>query len=103
MKRQGVVRWFDRLSGTGVIRDVETDQCYRVWACNIIGAKTWFEHTACMYLEQGQPVEFTPVDGCGACYVTNVIFDSEHWDRIKDQKLAFRCDENGKAITGLFE
>ncbi len=103
MKKQtmkGTVRWFDKSSGTGCITG-EDSSSYRVYACNIIGAKSMFEHLACMYLEKGAEVEFAPVDGCGACYVTNGIFDSEHWDRIKDKDHAFTMREDG-SFSGLF-
>lgn len=105
MRQFGIVRWFDKLSGSGSI-DGNDGNSYWVFACNILGAKTMYEHTACMYLERDQTVEFEIVPGCescGACNVSNGIFDAEHWERIKDKSLAFRLDEHGNAINGLFE
>ena len=106
---KGTVLWFEKSIGEGIIRDNESQITHRVYACNIVGAKTGYPHTACMYLENGQQVEFALtgdpyIDGpCGAGNITNGIFDAEHWDRIKGEKLAFRKNDNGEFINGLFE
>ena len=89
-----------------MIRDNETQQSIVVYSCNILGAKTWFPETACMELVEGNPVEFEIVPGaesCGACKVTGGILDVEQWERIKGKDLAFRCDSQGNATTGLFK
>lgn len=99
-KMQGIVQWFS--GDIGTIRVDSIDLSIKVHACNIIGAKTWFPETACIYLEKGQIVEFEYSE-CGANKVTNGIIDTEKWNSIKDQNLAFRCNENGEAITGLFK
>ncbi len=101
MKRKGEVRWFDRSSGHGVIRDIETDESIRVYACNIIGSKSWFEHLACMYLEDGALVEFEHSD-CGANKVTNGVFDQDQWDRIKNNNHSFTENAQGE-FGGLFK
>lgn len=106
-----VVDWFDRARGMGMVtitgRDGETVRS-DIYSCNIKGRKTWYPETACVYYEDGQQIKVTlsfhgrcsPIFVCG---VTPGHFDSEGWDRIKDQKLAFRCDDEGNAVTGLFE
>lgn len=78
-----------------------------VYACNINGKKTWYPETACVYYETGQIVEVEL-----HAYINFKLFvvgltpghlDVEHWNRIKDRSLAFRCNEQGEAITGLFK
>jgi hypothetical protein len=101
-KQKGIVRWFDKLSGHGVITG-DDGQSYRVYACNIIGAKTCFEHTACMFLTDDTSAEFQVHSECGAFNVTGGVFDNEKWERIKDSNLSFRKDDQGNIISGLFE
>lgn len=78
-----------------------------IYACNIAGNKTWYPETACVYYETGQvvDVELKVFHGFKlfVCGITQGTLDVEHWDRIKDQSLAFRCDDKGNAITGLFK
>jgi hypothetical protein len=83
------------------------DHLQVIYACNIKGAKTWYPETACVYYKKGEVVDVElkvyhdfKVFVCG---LTPGHLDTEHWERIKDEPLAFRCDENGKAITGLFK
>lgn len=78
-----------------------------VYACNIQGRKTWYSETACVYYETGQVVEVELKAFSGFKLFVNGttpgILDEERWNRIKNQDLAFRCDENGNAVTGLFK
>lgn len=99
------VAWFDNMRGEGVVT-IDEDLSLQIYACNIKGRKTWYPETACVYYEKGQIVQIK-VD----CQSRRTIFaigetqghlDTEGWDRIKDTNLAFRCDEDGKAINGLF-
>lgn len=100
----GVVRWFDNVRGEGMI-DCD-GHTLPIYACNIKGRKTWYPETACVYYEEGQVVDcHIEVHGYQSYFVigdTPGHFDAEGWDRIKGQNLAFRCDEEGNAITGLF-
>lgn len=95
----GTVAWFN--GDRGAITCNVTGQLIIVWACNIIGKKTWYSETACMYLKKGQTVTFKHSE-VGAADVTGGIFDAEKWAKLDQSKLAFKCDENGKAINGLF-
>lgn len=100
---KGIVSWFSGTEGTIRTSDGQT---YRVHACNIQGAKTWYPETACMYLKQGKEVIFDLADM--GTHLTasnvrgNVYFDAEKWAKLDQSKLAFKCDENGKATNGLF-
>lgn len=78
-----------------------------IYACNIEGKKTWYPETACVYYETGQVVDVELKVFSGfqlfVCGLTPGILDEEHWNRIKNQDLAFRCNEKGEAVTGLFK
>lgn len=60
-----------------------------------------------MYYETNQVVEVELVALMGFNLLvkglTPGILDTTHWDRIKNTNLAFRCDKNGNAVTGLFK
>jgi hypothetical protein len=78
-----------------------------IYACNIKGKKTWYPETACVFYEKGQivDVEIHVTHGFDRFVIglTPGHLDTEHWNRIKDSSLAFRCDDEGKAVTGLFK
>lgn len=78
-----------------------------IYACNISGKKTWYPETACVYYNDKQVVDVElKVYAGGAifvCGLTPGILDEERWNRIKSKSLAFRCDEDGNAVTGLFK
>lgn len=102
---KATVRWFDSARGEGVVR-IDEDLSLQIYACNIKGRKTWYSETACVYYKEGQIVDIK-VDCHShrtifAIGKTQGYFDTEAWDRIKDQNLAFRCDEEGNATNGLF-
>lgn len=103
---EGSVQWFDRNSGEGSIHIPALDIYTRVYACNLKGKKTWYSETACVYLEKDQTVKIERLGriDAGLTPIINegVIFDEEKWISLDQSKLAFRCDENGKAINGLF-
>jgi cold shock CspA family protein len=101
MRQQGIVRWFDRLSGEGMVRGAD-GKSHWVFGCNLIGAKTLFEHTACMYLVEGEAVEFELHDGCGAVKVSGGHFDAEKWNSLDQSKLAFKVGFDGQLESGLF-
>lgn len=99
------VDWFDNGRGIGMVTITESFRL-PIYACNISGRKTWYSETACVYYEKGQSVEVeidvVSPSGIFAKGLTAGHFDSAGWDRIKDQNLAFRCDEAGNAMSGLF-
>lgn len=97
-----VLSW-DFLRGEGLVR-LESGEAREIYACNLPGRKTWFPETACAFYEPGETVEvkldihLTKTFVLG---VTQAYIDNEKWDSIKDKNLSFRCDDDGKAITGL--
>jgi hypothetical protein len=96
----GIVRWFDKNSGEGMIKCDVTDRIYMVYACNLIGRKTWYAETACVYLNEGDKVTFN----LNGDFVVDIpgIFDAEKWNKLDQSKLAFKCNDEGQAINGLF-
>lgn len=77
-----------------------------IYACNIKGTKTWYESTACVYYKEGEVVDvelkvFHDFKTF-VCGLTPGHFDAEKWARLDKDRLAFKCDENGKALNGLF-
>lgn len=99
------VAWFDKGRGLGML-EVPGEFSIEIYACNIEGKKTWYPETACVYYEKGQEVsvklDFPAFSRRFAIGLTPGYLDEEGWNRIKDQDLAFRCNEKGEAITGLF-
>lgn len=98
------VVWFDKLTGVG---SVEFDgKLATIWACNITGKKTWYPETACTYYERGQEIRVRIETSFGGRIdvigVTPGHLDHERWEQLKDKDLAFRCDDAGNAVTGLF-
>lgn len=74
-----------------------------IYACNIPGKKTWFAETACVFYVEGQIIDFDIKEGGFIVPTTPGIFDAEKWNSLDQDRLAFKCDENGKAINGLFK
>lgn len=98
----GTVLWFDERRGEGEIRCDVTDVSVFVYACNIPGAKTGFSETACMVLQRDEQVTFTHHEACGAQIVTGGTFDADKWANLDQSRLAFKKDESGAYINGLF-
>lgn len=76
-----------------------------VYSCNIKGAKTCYSETACMNLERDQTVTLDitgDIHQLFACVTEGGTFDAEKWASLDQSRLAFKCDETGKAINGLF-
>jgi len=100
------ILYFDKMSGEGMVELIgEQTPCLIIHACNIKGKKTWFPKTACVYYEKDQIVD---VRVEWDDYVTFVIgltpghFDKEAWDSLDQDKLAFKCNSDGEATSGLF-
>lgn len=78
-----------------------------IYACNIVGKKTWYPETACVYYENNQIIEVELKVYSGGkifvCGLTPGILDEERWNKIKNDSLAFRCNDKGEIITGLFK
>lgn len=116
----GRVRWFS--GDLGRIECLKTGNTYDVHACNIVGAKTWYPETACMFLKEGETVIFDLYELYGqgrylsASKVRGNIssdaetnrawiadhFDEKQWMSLNQNSLAFKCDADGNAINGLF-
>jgi hypothetical protein len=95
------VIWFNRKSGEGMVKD-SAGHTAMFYACNIPGKKTWFPETACMYFNEDQEIEVIQDENGFILPQTPGIFDEAKWNSLDQSRLAFKCDENGKAITGLF-
>lgn len=94
---------FDRNRGEGMIRAVYGNGLNwgTIYACNIPGKKTWYPETACVYYGVGQVIEVC-VDDNFNIPVTRGEFDAEKWAGLDQSRLAFKCNDDGKAINGLF-
>lgn len=102
---KGMVSWFDKSNGQGYIRIEKLDLLLPVYACNIAGKKTWYPETACVYLKDNEEVTVKLTDLGHLSVVViggNIHFDSKKWNSLDQSRLAFKCDENGNAINGLF-
>ena len=79
----------------------------KIYACNIKGKKTWYPETACVYYNEGQEidVELHVTHGFEIIVVglTQGFFDEAKWNSLDKDRLAFKCDEQGNAINGLFK
>lgn len=98
------VSWFSY--DTGYVKIESLDLLLPVYACNIKGAKTWYEQTACTFLKKDETVLVQLIDlGHMSVKVVggSIHFDQAKWDSLDQAKLAFKCNENGKATSGLFE
>lgn len=99
---KAVVLYFNRNSGEGMVQGLDDCQgTAMVYACNIPGKKTWYPETACVFYVEGQIIDFEMNDHF-VVPVTPGIFDEEKWNSLDHDRLAFKCDENGKATNGLF-
>lgn len=77
-----------------------------IYACNIQGKKTWYPETACVYYTEGQEVDVELSVFSGFKLFVNGLtpgyFDEAKWNALDKSRLAFKCDEDGKAVNGLF-
>lgn len=101
----GIVKWFNRDSGSGSIVCNRTGNSYELHACNINGKKTWYSETACVYVQVGQQVTFDLADM--GTHVTAVVtdggvFDAAKWASLDQSKLTFKCDAGNNLISGMF-
>jgi hypothetical protein len=98
------VCWFNVLQGCGMV-DVDGHRL-AIYACNIDGRKTWYPETACTFYMEGETVRVRIETSFGGRVdvigITPGYIDNVKWDSIKDTDLAFRCDDQGNAVTGLF-
>lgn len=101
------VKWFDKKSGKGSITTSEGG-FYILNACNIKGAKTGFNHTACVYYTEGQEIEIELTGDvyiagpCGPKGLTQGFFDSVQWSKLDHNSLAFKKNDKGEFTNGLF-
>jgi hypothetical protein len=99
------VLFFDRCSGEGLLCSAE-EGAPSGWinAACIPGCKTWFPHTACVYYIADQIIDVHTDPELGWIIPdTQGTFDSEKWNSLDHSRLAFKCDETGKAINGLLK
>lgn len=108
IKCNAKVRWFDQLTGEGMVRLTDGEYAgtsLPIYACNVEGKKTWYPETACVYYDKGQEIE---VEVKWDSYATFVIgltpgtLDQEAWDSLDQDRLAFKCNEDGATTNGLF-
>jgi cold shock CspA family protein len=100
----GIVRWFDANSGKGMIEAVNGAK-FPLYACDAVGAKTWYADTACIKFEEGQSVVFDLADMGEYITASNVqggTLDEEKWNSLDQSKLAFKVGDDGKLKSGLF-
>ena len=100
------VRWFNKLSGEGMVRGLgdHSHISMPLYACNIKGSKSWYEHQACMFHEEGREIEVEiKVFYGGSILVSHTpgFLDEEKWNSIKDKNRAFAVNDDG-SVTGLF-
>lgn len=98
-----VLSW-DFLRGEGLVR-LESGEAREIYACNLPGRKTWYPETACVFYEQGETVEVkldVHLTKTFVIGVTQAYIDNEKWDSLDHSKLAFRCNDKGEAVNGLF-
>lgn len=99
-----VISW----NGTeGLVEIHGTDLMFQtIYACNIEGKKTWYPETACVSYEEGQLIDVKlSVFSSFKLLVIGLTpgkLDAERWNSLDKNRLAFKCDEKGEAINGLF-
>lgn len=98
------VLWWDGTEGQ--IEGLNGEGRHWLYACNIKGAKTWYPETACMFHAEGQIIDAEVKvfygSGCIAVSHTQGTLDADRWDSLDQSKLAFKCDDDGKLVSGLF-
>ena len=97
-----VVIYFNRCSGEGTVRAIADGSTAEIYACNIKGKKTWYPETACVYYCEGQVVQVHQDDNKFILGITPGEFDAEKWASLDQDRLAFKCNDEGEAINGLF-
>lgn len=101
---EAVVMSWDQLRGEGWIR-LSDGSARDIYACNIPGRKTWFPETACVFYKQGETIQVKLDIHTTKTFVIGLTpghLDTEKWNSLDQSKLAFRCNEAGEAVTGLF-
>lgn len=100
----GTVLWFDEGRGEGELRCDKSGHRFSVYACNMIGRKTWYAETACMYVKRDEKVTFdlAMLEYPTAMVTAGMHFDEQKWNSLDQSKLAFKCNEDGEAVNGLF-
>jgi hypothetical protein len=90
----------------GLVRGLNGEGKYWLFACNIRGAKTWYPETACVSHAEGQIIdaELKVFYGSGALIVSHTqgTLDADRWNALDQSRLAFRTDDDGNLVSGLF-
>ena len=92
------------MSGEGAVQ-ADNGGIWEIFACNLPGHKTWFAETACVYLNADDKVKFTyqiDFNNYHIKVITPGILDTDKWDGLDQNKLAFRCDDSGDLVTGIY-
>jgi hypothetical protein len=99
------VVFFNKGQGVGLVQGIgeNEDVAIEIYACNIRGKKTWYPETACVFYDKGQEIEIE-VDTSSKLAIghTQGTLDVEKWDSLDQSRLAFKCNDQGEAINGLF-
>ena len=102
---QAMVCSFDRSRGEGLVK-LATGEILDIYACNIQGKRTWYPETACVYYTEGQTIDIEIKVFLGGKIFVNGLtlgtLDAEKWNALDKEKLAFKCNDKGEAINGLF-
>ena len=91
----------------GTIEGLNGEGRFWLHSCNVKGARTWYPETACMLLKIDDIIDaeikvFYGPDGCIAVSHTPGTLDVERWASLDKSKLAFKCDDDGALVSGLF-
>ncbi len=95
------IRSFDKSRGQGY-GTLEDGQLAVIYACNIKGKKTWYPETACVFYNVGQVVDVEIQHERFVCGITPGHLDQAKWNSLDQDRLAFKCNDEGTATCGLF-
>lgn len=99
---KAIVKSFDKSRGQGFIQ-LEDGELGILYASNIKGKKTWYPETACVFYNIGQEFEYEIKHERFVCGLTQGHFDADKWNSLDQDRLAFKCNEEGETTNGLFE
>lgn len=108
VKCKAKVIYFNRLSGDGMVRLIDSPfkrSIFDIYACNLPGKRTLYPETACVYYDEDKIINVIVKYDDYALFVIGTSrpkFDKKKWEKLDPDKLAFRCDNKGQIITGLF-
>lgn len=98
---KATIQSFDKTRGQGYLT-LADGSLYIIYASNMKGKKTWCPETACVFYEPGQKIKYKIEHDRFVIGLTPAHVDHDKWNSLDQSRLAFKCNENGKAINGLF-